>query len=397
MLKIKNFSFIYFIILLPFFRTDYFTRFVSISVIFNLLRVVSYIFVAIIIFKEKRISKTFSKLVLFSLTIIVPTFLYNGNIATALNYFISLLCLAYLIDLNKKNIKFLNTLLVCFELLIYVNFFSMILFPKGLYTTGTIYTGIATQNWILGFKNVMISYFLPAYIVGQIYNNLNRSEIRIKLLNIVIFLSCIISGSSTSIVGMSVIIILNYFPFIKNNTKLFNLKNYFWISVILFFTIVIFRFQNVFEFIVVDILHKDLTFTNRTILWDITLEQILKKPLIGYGWENIDVRHTMYNSKTVITAHNQILEYLYMGGIISIIVYLYIILSTCKKIKNNYSDSIIKSISSSFFVLLILNLTEVYLNPIIMLVFLFTIYSNDFISENKEIINDKTINYNSSI
>lgn len=273
----------------------------------------------------------------------------------------------------------------------------MILFPKGLYSTGTIYTGIASQNWILGFKNVMISYFLPAYIVGHIYNSLKKSKIRIKLLNIIIFLSCIISGSSTSIVGMSVIVILNYLPFIKNNTKLFNLRNYFWVSIILFFIIVIFRFQNAFGFIIVDILHKDLTFTNRTFLWDITLEQILKKPFIGYGWENIDVRHTMYNSQTVITAHNQILEYLYMGGIISILVYVYIILSTCNKVKNNYNNDIIKTISSCFFVLLILNLTEVYLNPIIMLVFLFTIYSNDFISENKEIKNDKIINYNSSI
>ncbi len=397
MLKIKNFSFIYFIILLSFFRTDYFTRFVSVSMIFNLLRILSYSFIVIIIFKERKISKTFLKLILFSLTIIVPTFLYNGNIGTALNYFISLLCLAYLIDLNKKNIKFLNTLLICFELLIYANFFSMILFPKGLYSTGTIYTGIASQNWILGFKNVMISYFLPAYIVGHIYNSLKKSKIRIKLLNIIIFLSCIISGSSTSIVGMSVIVILNYLPFIKNNTKLFNLRNYFWVSIILFFIIVIFRFQNAFGFIIVDILHKDLTFTNRTFLWDITLEQILKKPFIGYGWENIDVRHTMYNSQTVITAHNQILEYLYMGGIISILVYVYIILSTCNKVKNNYNNDIIKTISSCFFVLLILNLTEVYLNPIIMLVFLFTIYSNDFISENKEIKNDKIINYNSSI
>ena len=76
------------------------------------------------------------------------------------------------------------------------------------------------------------------------------------------------------------------------------------------------------------------------------------------------------NSQTVMTAHNQFLEYLYLGGIICIafIVILYVI--SKKEIKNYYRDKNVQLTSLAFFTFLIISLTEVFLNPLMFIVFL---------------------------
>lgn len=388
MKKIKkfNFSFLYFLLLIPFFRTDYIqNQYEKISIVFNCLKICSIVFIIFIAIKNRYLSKKFQLVLIFSLSIIIPTIVYQGDLMAALGYITTFIVLAYLIDYFKTNLKFISTMLFCFEILIYINFFSMIIFPNGMYTTGNAYTGTATQNWILGFKNVMISYFLPAIIISNIYKNLTGNKKRNIILTSIIFLSTILSESATSIIGIFVMILFNIISTKKNMYNVFNLKNYFISSIVLFIMVVFLQIQNKFQYFFVDILKKDITFSNRTILWNITIKRILEKPILGHGWQSNSIRHIMYNSHTIITSHNQFLEYLYIGGIITLGLYFFLIMITNHQIKNNYKDKNIQIISLGFFILQILNLTEVYLNPIIMIVFLLLLYSNNYVkgSENK--------------
>lgn len=263
--------------------------------------------------------------------------------------------------------------------------------------TGTIYTGVAYQNWFLGFKNILICYFLPAYIVSYLYMNITGKKIRTIILSIIIFISAFIAGSTTALVGLGVLLIFSIFSFLQRQYKIFNFRNYIIITIVMFFGIVIFRLQNLFSFFIVDILNKDLTFTNRTGLWDITLNSIKEKPLIGHGWQNMSVRHFMYDSSTIITAHNQILEYLYLGGIVAMIILLIVLKVTNNDLKKHYQDKNIQIISLGFFIYQILNLTEVYLNPIILLIFIFAIFGDKFISSEEKVISDETVCSNSSL
>lgn len=392
-----NFSWLYFIILLPFFRTDYLARFGFISTCFNLMKLVSICFIFLIVIKRKYISKKMQLLFLFSLTIVIPTFIYAGDKEALFNYFISFLCLSYLVDFLNKDKKFIGTLLFIFEVYIYINFITMLVYPNGMYSTGTIYTGVAYQNWFLGFKNILICYFLPAYIVSYLYMNITGKKIRTIILSIIIFISAFIAGSTTALVGLGVLLIFSIFSFLQRQYKIFNFRNYIIITIVMFLGIVIFRLQNLFSFFIVDILNKDLTFTNRTGLWDITLNSIKEKPLIGHGWQNMSVRHFMYDSSTIITAHNQILEYLYLGGIVAMIILLIVLKVTNNDLKKHYQDKNIQIISLGFFIYQILNLTEVYLNPIILLIFIFAIFGDKFISSEEKVISDETVCSNSSL
>ncbi|GEB93260.1 O-antigen ligase family protein [Streptococcus thermophilus] len=396
--KIKlDFNFLYFIILIPFFKTDFLARFSHISQFFNLTKFASIIFIFLTIYKNKYISKKMQVLILFSLTIIVPTFIYSGDNSAVFNYFLSFWCLSYLVDTLNKNRKFLGTLLFIFEMYIYINFATMLIYPNGMYSTGTLLTGIAYQNWFLGFKNILICYFLPAYIVSYLYMNITGKKLRTIILSIIIFISTFIAGSATTLIGLSILLIFSIFSFLQRQYKIFNFKNYIIVTIVMFFGIVIFRLQDLFGFLIVDILNKDLTFTGRTKLWNITINAIKQKPFIGHGWQNTNIRHFMYGSSTIITAHNQILEYLYLGGIVSLIILILLLIIVNKDLKKYYQDKNVQIISLGFLIYQILNLTEVYLNPIVLLLLILPIFGDKFAFKEERKISNEIINNSSSL
>lgn len=388
----------YFIILFPFFKPEYLVRIPIISILFNAWKIISWIIVILLILKRGRLTKQFLLLLLFCFWLTFITIIKMGDFKTVFTFSISIISLSYIVEEGIRNIKsFIKSLILCFEIVIYINLISIILFPQGLYTTGSTLIGTALSNWFLGYDNTHIAYYLPAYIVSYIYMNLFKKSFRGKALIIAILLSSIICWSATTMVGIFMMILFSALPCIKRNTKIFNLKNYLLLTIFLFLFIVIFRMQNKFEFLIVDILKKDLTFTNRTILWEITLTYIVKHLLFGYGWQSASIRHLMYNSKTIIFAHNQILEYLYLGGIVCIIIYLSLWLYAIKSTKKNKNNENIQIIHVAFLILQILSITEVYLNPIMYLVLIFTVYSSAIADSIKESRNEKKIinNYSS--
>lgn len=75
----------------------------------------------------------------------------------------------------------------------------------------------------------------------------------------------------------------------------------------------------------VDILGKDITFTNRTTLWDAALRVISESPIWGYG--NVDEDWFMSEmSSAAIGPHNFILGLMINGGVIALTLYVYIII-----------------------------------------------------------------------
>ena len=270
---------------------------------------------------------------------------------------------------------FLSAILLCFEIIIYINFATLIIFPDGMYALET-----TKLNWFLGYDNTHVIYFLPALLIAFIYIEITKKKLRGGLLIVVIIISSLMRWAATTIMGIAIFLIL-LIPIFRNNTKIFNFKTYMLATLIIFITMVLLRLQNYLSFIIVDILGKDLTFRNRTPLWDITIEYIKENFLFGYGWQNDSIRHSMYNSSSVISAHNQFLEYIYLGGIILIGIYIYMILyinKITKKIRNN---KIIQYISIAFFSLQIMYIAEVFINPIIYIILILALYSDRIVAE----------------
>lgn len=121
--------------------------------------------------------------------------------------------------------------------------------------------------------------------------------------------------------------------------------------------IVIFRIQEYFSTLIVDILHKDVTMTGRTYLWDTAITYLIRKPLYGYGIaaKMIERHGTMYST------HNLVLQILIAGGIVPILLFLSMYFVSCARLKR--SRTVIKNVVIvSIFIYLTALLTEATMN-----------------------------------
>ena len=119
----------------------------------------------------------------------------------------------------------------------------------------------------------------------------------------------------------------------------------------------------------IDILGKDMTFTHRTTMWDAALRVIGESPIWGYG--NVDEKWFISNmSSQAIGSHNFILGILINGGIIGLVIYLYVFYIALRKLiayNDYYSNMIFIGIAS----LCIMMLMEYY--PVQFPFYLFTL------------------------
>lgn len=88
------------------------------------------------------------------------------------------------------------------------------------------------------------------------------------------------------------------------------------INVALFFCLVIFNKIDFLQNIIVNVLHRDMTLTDRTVIWGITIDKILDNPLTGYGMIDGLAFQSMLPYIIGINAHNTYLMILFDGGIL---------------------------------------------------------------------------------
>ena len=104
-------------------------------------------------------------------------------------------------------------------------------------------------------------------------------------------------------------------------------KTTFLSGIIVLISIVFFRIQNTFSFIIVDLLHKSLDFHGRITIWDSAIQIIKLNPIFGFGEKNNGGFVNIWWSQELAPAHDTLLQLLHDGGIISafllFIIYLY--------------------------------------------------------------------------
>lgn len=366
--------------LLAYIRPEYLITLNNLNNVYNLYRILIAVVIFALYLSRKRHGKFILIWILFELWIVGITVIRGGDISYAVKQAITVISLLALFELNSKNIsKIFKSILFVLEIYIYINLISMIVFPEGLYVTGNI---IKTNlNWFLGFKNKHIIYYLPATGLLLILGKLEGFNFRKKMLFIVTIFSAIISNSSTSLICMAVISLIGFLPVIRKHYKLFNMFTYIAISIVVFFAITIFRLQYIFTFIIVNILGKKLDLTYRTNLWDRALSAIAKHPIIGLGEQTNDVKHQFYNSSSIITAHNQILEYLYVGGIVLLILYILINLYIAKKTWKIRNNEAVQVTTAMYFALQIALIAEVYTDATIFMIYFCAYYIGNLIKQ----------------
>lgn len=349
---------LYLFLIFPFFKPMYLTTFPFINKIYNLLQVVNFILIIIFTLKDKKVSKVNMLIILFNMILMLSTILNNGNLEEVITSSMRLISLCLLIELAiRRNPKeFLRVFEFLLSVLIIINMLSIFLYPDGMYISSV--TGYSS-NWFLGFKNTHILYILPTLIISIINSYIDGEKISKR--TIILFLVALISSikvwSATSLVA---IFLLIFFLILIKVLKKHNFKMLFLTYIVAFFSIIIFRLQNIFKYIIVDILGKDLTFTGRTFIWDYVIEYIKAKPILGYGYEYGAIRFAKGYNYHSYHAHNIILEILYQTGICGLIIIILIMKLIIKKLEEYKQNAIAKILAFALFIYMIMMLMEAF-------------------------------------
>ena len=261
---------------------------------------------------------------LYLLAVTVSSFIHAENYSFVLTYVVTLMGFFLLLELSLRDSPqmLLDMLFYPLSLLIAINFILLCLFPNGLCTGGTYgydYNFLGIDNFI---GPILIPYMSLAVLRSDyMYGDLTLST---WILLGVSTLTCLLLWSATALMAMAAALFFILFFYHRRLAHWFNGVTALLPSLGMFFGIVLFRLQNLFAFLIEGILHKGLSFTGRTEIWDTAIEKILASPYLGWG---VGQRGKVYrlSKYKFYHAHNLYLELMMEGGILGAIPFMLLV------------------------------------------------------------------------
>lgn len=292
----------------------------------------------------------------YGVLLFANTILHNGDGAAALSTFINTLCLVAVTSVAFKahREEAFRAFLCVFELLILCNLISVIYAPTGLYTLIQSSGWWTDACWFLGLRNGMTPiYVMAAFLeyANVLRNDLSKTSIaRCIIFSVVATASVLLINKSTALISATSssggLLLIWFFvlacPLIGLVAPIRRTLNFTTATIANFtiaFLLVVIRFQNLFSYIIVTVLGKDLTLSSRTTVWDSAFQAIDNNWFFGYGLEEGPVMSSrLGNIAAVNTTQNGWLDVLYVGGIMLLAVLIAIFGYSCKQIEKAGCD-----------------------------------------------------------
>lgn len=271
--------------------------------------------------------------------------------------------------ITKRKAKFLRILSILCLSLIIGQFLSVLLFPQGIINANPEFN---VYIYLLGSDNTTTITLLLGALFVLFYADYSNNQVYKRLATMSIILTSltfVLTWCATGIVG-AIMLLGFYFLIYKRKadySKFLNLRTYLIIALALFLIIVIFRLQNLFGFFVEGVLHKDLTFSYRTLIWDSCIYYIQHYPLIGIGIQDFAARLVALN---IYHAHCTFLQVLLEGGILGFLAFLNIFRVVWKKLRQCSSYKGASIIAFGIFIYFITGLVEVFQDSQMLYIFL---------------------------
>lgn len=216
-----------------------------------------------------------------------------------------------------------------------------------------------SRKWLFGHRNLIFIHHLMWLLVTSIYyklKNKNYKKMFLIQMGITIAVS-ILSWNSTMIITTFVILILYVVKL--NIFRKANILHFITLYFIAEIGIVFLRLQNAFSFIIKDVLHRSLTFTGRTTIWDHYIEQFNAGGLAQKMFGNSGITTLKANT------HNMFLGLLSFTGIVGVVLYFGLVFLSAKQLWANRKEESTRLVSIIIFGFLINALTmEFYLQPL---------------------------------
>ena len=383
-MKIKKRDLIMFILTLPIFRPMSMNFFPITTNIYFVLSMVTFVYVLLEVIKFKmKLSVVTDFIIIIEGIIFVSTIVNHGSLSNAFSNVISLIYIALLINWcveKKQSESMIHSMMIHLELCTYINFATLILKPDGFFSR-TILGYSRTKEWFLGSDHYFIIWAIPAFLIAWIFKEYTGKKTRSYLLIIVTAITQFIKGSSTGIVGVALFFIWMLLPLIR---KLMTPSRCVVIATILFFSIVYFQSSDFLEPIIVDILGKDMTFTNRLEIWDNAIKAIIASPFIGHGVlyneQVVDLLGMLQNGfrwEGATHCHCQFLQVGFKSGITGLALYVASIVLSFAKCKKSENRNLAQVATVCMFILCIISITEVYEYAQTYMLFILPYYINE--------------------
>lgn len=314
-------------------------------------------------FKKKKPSKLVFLLFCLQGTMALSTIINNGAILRYIGPATTTITMAMvgemLIDSNKliNVLKKVNVYLLISFIINLISIFLIDFTPFEKFT----------KVYFLGIDNRFVFTFIPWIFFEGITSLAEHKTLNKKWLIITILCELILLYKS-SVAAMLAMLIFTFSFFVYNrvsNISEYN-KSTFLSYLVLNVSIIIFKIQNVFSKLII-FLGKDITLSGRTYIWDGILKSLKQNILIGTGMQSISYDKNFFFESSapfflehckVIHAHNSLMTLLYRGGIISLLIYIYIIYITLRSIKTEKKSIYSGLLYTTIIVILILSLFD---------------------------------------
>lgn len=288
-------------------------------------------------------SKIFWGIFILEVYLGIITITQNGNLDTWQSFAIPIISLAGLVDYSlKKNPKYIISALAWIS--------AMHLLAN--YMLGSrISSGIATY-W-LGIRVRIGSFTFPAMAFCLIYFWMVFKE-KQGILNIIRGLTPVIivfytSASffimedvSTALFTMALFMILLIAFYFLPNILALKGKILLLATILINFGIILFGLQQRFAWIIEGLLDRNLTLTGRTVIWKNVLDNMKGHWIFGNGIGS----GVIFNANSTTYEHNQMLNILFSGGIIALVIFIKILFMTFDQIsdyKKNYCSIVLSA------------------------------------------------------
>ena len=319
--KMAKSTILCFLLFIPFFQPQYFKLSPVVDNIYRYLTYAVLIYaVAYIIWHKKVPNSNLIIIASLELWILFSTIIQKGNTMPAVNNAVSLIGLASIVFIySKKTEKLIKCLLLHFEICIYVNIITLIVFQNGIFwAKSDVYT-TGGAIYFLGWNHIFIVWELPALMITWIYKNMNGNKWRCYILTATIVLSVFMfDTSSTGKIGVVIFATLCLVPYVK---KIVTPFVGIVVSALLVLLIIFARSYGFLQPIIVGMLNKDMTFTGRLLIWDNAIKAIISKPILGHGLLPQKEITSILGIGAATHCHSQVLQILFIGGVVALALY----------------------------------------------------------------------------
>lgn len=244
------------------------------------------------------------------------TMIGNGNIITPVSYGINIFTLYMLVRLylEPDPQQPLRILSQVFSLIVYLNLITLIINPNGI---------MPDRNFLIGGNYNQMGLPLVCAVVtnGLYYRVSGKMLLNTVFLMLATVISPLIVGSMTSTVTILIFIVFMCIPY----RALQRLGVWmFAVFYLIFQTFAVYVQTDLSKltylvFFIEDVLHKDMTFTTRTFVWEHVRNLIAESPWIGYGMQD---KIWYIEKMNVTTCHNLFYQILVEGGVVLLAVFL---------------------------------------------------------------------------